>query len=149
MKNGLSSLLAVLVGISVLGCGSKGHDDHEGHDHDEGHSAKAQHGGVVVEVGEEVAHVEVVHKAKEGRVVLYLTGKDGTTALDVADPPTLSIRTQGVAKDLVTVPTRAREGEASEFSVSDDALKDEPLEGRLVLKLEGKSYRCVLKNEHK
>ena len=93
MRNRFVALVAILSVGWTLGCDSKkavqkdheahedhdkGHDDHEGHDadheghddhdEDEGHAAKPQHGGVVIEVGDEVAHLEFVHEPKARKV---------------------------------------------------------------------------------
>lgn len=54
-----------------------GHDDH----------AKASaHGGVMVEIGEEVAHAEAVFEA-DGTVRLYLLGKDAKSVIEIDAKP--------------------------------------------------------------
>ena len=153
MRQGFTAFVVLVSITCALGCDSK-RDEHAGHDHsshkghDEDKHAKPQHGGLVLEVGEETAHVEFVHEAKAGRVVLYLSGKDGKTPLRVSDPPTLRLVTTGGTKNVVAVGRDVREGKASEFTMTDDALKSDPLKGSLVLEIDGKRYDVEVKEEH-
>ena len=54
-----------------------------GHD---GHEARSQHGGLIVEIGDSVAHAEAVFEA-DGTVRLYLLGRDAKMVLEIDAKP--------------------------------------------------------------
>lgn len=83
----VSLVLLFLTCALVVGCSNTsapptpvpadGHADHQ---------LSAAHGGVMVEIGEEVAHAEAVFEA-DGNVRLYLLGKDAKAVLEIDAKP--------------------------------------------------------------
>jgi hypothetical protein len=113
-------------------------------DHDE-----PKHGGVILEVGEEIAHVEFVHDAKAGKVTLYIYGPDAKTDLPLKEAPKINLKTNDGNKQLETKAVNAKDGASAQFEVTDDALKSDPLKGRIALVVNGKKHNIDLKDEHK
>ncbi len=142
----------------LLGCGAgkkaasggKGKNDptagagEEGH----GHSEEPQHGGALLEVGAHVAHLEFVHDPKEGSATVYISGADVKTPLAIADAPKINLQSDAGPKSLQTVAVDAKDGKASQFSVTDEALKSDPLKGVIVITIDGKAYRPDIKEGH-
>jgi YHS domain-containing protein len=84
----LPRLLLFLICAVLVGCSNApppapvpapadGHDDHK---------LSAAHGGVMVEIGDQVAHAEAVFEA-DGSVRLYLLGKDAQAVLEIDAKP--------------------------------------------------------------
>jgi hypothetical protein len=110
--------------------------------------AKGLHGGAVLEVGEEAAHIEVVHDEKAGKLTLYILGKDQKTAVALPEAPKLNLKTDKGNLQLATKAVGPKDGAASQFEVTDDALKADPLNGRIALTLDGKKYNVKLADDH-
>jgi hypothetical protein len=106
---------------------------------------KAPHGGILLEVGEEVAHVEVVHDAKAGKITLYILGGDAKTELAVKETPKVNLKSEKGGKQLETKAVGGKEGAASQFEATDEALKVESPKGRIVLVVADKKYNIDLK----
>ena len=117
----------------------------EEHKHEE---HKAPHGGPLLEVGEEEAHLELVHDEKAGKLTLYLLGKDAKTPVAIKDAPKVNLKTDKGPKQIETKAVEAKDGLASCFEATDDALKADPLNGRIALTLGEKKYNVELKHEH-
>ncbi len=88
MKNLAHSLLA-LSALALAGCG--GHDhaghDHGAHDHGgHGHVHTAPHGGALVVLGDEAAHLEFVLDAATGRLDAYVLDAHASEFVRVAQP---------------------------------------------------------------
>ncbi|MCA8961485.1 MAG: hypothetical protein KDC38_13265 [Planctomycetes bacterium] len=123
-------------------------DKSDSHDHEHEHAhPDPQHGGTLLEVGHEVAHVELVHDVAAGKVLLYVTGSDGKKALSI-DPPTIKLTTDSGPQVIATTAVGGAGGKASEFEAMHDALKSDPLEGRLSLSIDGKAYNPELEHDH-
>lgn len=105
--------------------------------------AKPAHGGIILEVGEEAAHIELVHDAKAGKVTLYIMGADAKTPLALKEAPKLNLKTEKGNAQI------AMKGSASTFEATDDALKSDPLKGRISLTVADKQYNVDIKDEHK
>lgn len=96
------------------------HSDDHGHDHD--HPVKNPHGGILVEVGEHVAHLEVVVE-DDGTVSAYVLDCGGEKGIPIAqekitlevknaeDGTRMSLELQAVASEL----TGETVGNTSEF----------------------------------
>jgi hypothetical protein len=69
-----------------------GHDAHEGgeHGHDHHHAEKGPHGGTLVAIGDEAAHVEFVLDAEAGVLTAYVLDAEAKKPVD-ADQDTLDI----------------------------------------------------------
>lgn len=73
------SLLAL--GLSVAGCNRSGH-----HDHAHAHAHAAPHGGALVELGEEAAHLEFVLDPATGRLDAYVLDAHVENFVRIAQP---------------------------------------------------------------
>jgi len=113
------------------------------------HEAKGPHGGEILEVGDkDDHHLEMIHDDKAGKLTLYLLAKDMKTAVAIKDAPKLNLKGKDGNKQLDTKAVEAKEGAASQFEVTDEALKAEP-EGRIAITLaDGKKHNVNLKHEH-
>jgi hypothetical protein len=147
--------ILAMASFLISGCdpknkGSDGHADH-GHDHLEG-----KHGGFVVTVGKDFLHVELVHDGKKGKVKAYVTGKDAKAAMAIAEAPVLVLKSKEGTQRLEMKATAATDGKSAEFEAESEELKDgpngmpnllEPLQGRLTLKHDEKTYNQDFKEE--
>ena len=118
-------------------------EDTDLHAHDEG-----VHEGAMLVVGSEEAHIELVHDGEAGEIILYITGPDGRTPLLLTDPPKVNLMAEGGNRQIETAAVNAGEGGASQFEARDEALKTEPLKGRIALAMNGKFYSVDIKDEH-
>jgi len=118
----------------------------EDHMHEE---AKGPHGGEILEIGDkEDHHLELLHDEKLGKVTLYLLAKDMKTAVAIKDAPKLNLKGKNGNKQIDTKAVEAKEGSASQFEATDEALKEEP-DGRIAITLaDGKKHNVNLKHEH-
>jgi hypothetical protein len=137
---------AALVLALTVGTPAVAGDDHD-HDHDE---HKPPHGGFLLEVGDHVAHVEVVHDAKDGKVTLYVLDKEAKEAVKIKDAPKLNLMTEDGAVQVETKAVEAdKEGLASQFEAKSDALKADPLKGRIAIVIGEKKYNVeIVEDEH-
>lgn len=134
----------VLVFVSMLAFGALAADKHD-HKHDE---HEGSHGGVVLEIGDHVAHVEVVHDQKAGKITLYLTDKDAKSALAIKDAPKINVKAEKGNKQIEAKAIDAKDGAASQFEATDDVLKADPLKGRIAITINEKKYNVELKDAH-
>lgn len=96
----MKTLYSLCLFVAILlwsGCGQKkdehaGHDhgdhaghDHHGHDHG-GHSHEAPHGGTLVVLGDELAHVEFVLAGESGELTAYVLDRDAKDGVRLAQP---------------------------------------------------------------
>ena len=110
-----------------------GEDEHAHGGDDHGHSHEAPRGGALVELGDHVAHFEVLHSAQTGTLKFY--AMDGHVeapvrltapslpvliTLDGAAEP-IALELQAVASEL----TGETVGDTSEFAVTDERLIDQ------------------------
>ncbi|MCK6474424.1 MAG: hypothetical protein L6R28_22125 [Planctomycetes bacterium] len=119
----------------------------DGHAHAE-HAHKGIHGGKMIALDGEKAHIEFVHHAAEGEADLYITGPDGKTALPLEKAPNLKLMTDDGPKVLKCEPSGGSEGKASQFTASGDALKKDPLKGFIAVEVDGASFSPALPEEH-
>jgi hypothetical protein len=94
---------------------------------DGGHEHSAPHGGALVELGEEFAHVEIALDAATGKLTAYALDGEAEKAVRVKQSeieiavknPAFTIKLGGVANAL----TGETAGDTSEFSCESDRLK--------------------------
>ena len=130
--------MALLTFVAFNACA----EDHKHDDH------KAPHGGTLLEVGEHAAHLEVVRDEKAGKITLYLLDKEAKNAVSIKDAPKINLKTDAGNKQIDTKPVDAKDGAASAFEATDEALKPHVLKGRIALTLDGKKYNVELKDDH-
>lgn len=116
----------------------------EEHHHD--HAEKGPHGGVLQEMGDkEDTHAEIIHDEKTGKLTLYIIGNDAKSPVAIKDTPKLNLKAKDGNKQFEMKAVEAKEGAASQFEVSDEALKTDPLDGRITFALaDGKKYNVKL-----
>lgn len=132
MRNAMAVPLAFLVPV-VCAAG-----DEEKRKEEE---RKAPHGGVLLEVGEEVAHLELVHDPQDGSVKVYVLDGKADKAVAIRDAPKLNLMTEDGAKQVLMKAVEPdKDGAASLFEAEDDALKADPLKGRIAVVIGEKKY---------
>jgi ABC-type Zn2+ transport system substrate-binding protein/surface adhesin len=140
----MKTLFSLCLLASLLlwsGCGSKkddhhghehgGHDhghDHHGHDHG-GHSHEAPHGGTLIVLGDELAHVEFVLAADSGELTAYILDRDAKNGVRLAQPDLKLKITRGFKEFELTLAAVASAltgetvGDTSVFAGQHDELK--------------------------
>jgi hypothetical protein len=131
----------LLLAVSCLIGGRALAEDKHEHDH------KAPHGGVLLETGDEAAHLEIVHDAKAGKLTIYVLDSDPEKALAIKDAPKIKLKTDKGNKELETKAVDAKDGAASQYEVTDDALKTDPLKGRISVNVKDKKYNIDIKED--
>jgi hypothetical protein len=131
--------VCALIAMTLFCARAMAEDKHK-HEHDH----KAPHGGILLEVGEEVAHIELVHDAKAGKATLYILGADAKTAKAIKEAPKLNLKTDKGNKQLDTKAVGGKDGAASEYEASGDELKAEHLKGRIAIDIDGKKHNVDL-----
>ncbi|MGE3172482.1 MAG: hypothetical protein AB7O97_07625 [Planctomycetota bacterium] len=110
------------------------------------HGHEGPHGGHLLEVGDHVAHLEVMHDEAAGKMTIYVLGSDAKSALTDAKAPQVKLSTDSGPKVLSTT---AVSGAAGAFAVTDPALKAHGPEGRISIEIGGKTYNPALEHDHK
>ena len=133
--------------------GDQAHDDH-GHD-EHAHPTEGPHHGMLVELGNENYHAEVVHDDEAGTLVVYLldsAAKDAVFSeapevvinIKKGDQP-LQFKLGGLKKD------GQPEGKFSEYSLVEPellkALHDEASTAKLSITIDGKPYSGEVSHE--
>lgn len=130
MRVSALALFALTLGFNIKA------EDKKPEDH------KPAHGGTILEVGEEAAHIEFVHDEKAGKITLYIMGGDAKTPLNLKEAPKLNLKTKAGNKQLDA------KGADATWSVEDESLKEEP-KGRIALTLpDGKKYNVAIEDKH-
>lgn len=152
----IKTAITILATTLFVACSGDAHD----HDHgDSGHTdsnhaephadgegdAHGPHGGHVLEVGDHVAHLEVLHDEGAGKITLYVLGTDGKSPLAIEKAPQLKLLTADGPKAL---DTKAQDDSGSVFAVTDTALKGQEPQGRVTIVVNGKVYNPGLEHDH-
>lgn len=137
-----------------------GHD-HSGHGHDHDHSehahpAEGPHHGDLVELGNEDYHAEVVHNHDTGTLEIYILDSAATKQVAIdATELTINLSHDGRPEQFVLAakPDEGDEAGHSSRFVSDNKalaahLDEDDTNPRLVVKINGKSYRGEIKHDH-
>ena len=133
----IRDLSVVAFSLALVGCSkeappAKAPPAHEDH--------RAPHGGAILELGEEEAHVEVLHDPKAGTLTLYVYGKSLDAPADV-EAPTILL----AGKELKPTPLAGAGGAtASAWTVTDAALATDPLNGRVRVTVAGNTFQSPL-----
>jgi hypothetical protein len=117
----------------------------------EGHEHTAPHGGALVELGEEFAHLEIVLAASTGTLTAYALDGEAEQAVRLAQPDielvvmkdgsSVKLTLQPVANEL----TGERAGDTSQFTVTSPDLRQVArFEGRVqTVNIRGQEFRDV------
>ncbi len=110
-----------------------GHEDHA-----------AAHGGEILELGEEAAHLELVHDRAGATVTVYVLDKDVKTPV-ATEAPVVMIKTATGPQEFTLMAVNPRpDGTADTWKGSHPGLGSDPLEGRIRVKVRGTSYQSPL-----
>ncbi|MGE4159164.1 MAG: hypothetical protein AB7F75_08715 [Planctomycetota bacterium] len=137
----LAALLALFFGSSTVLA-----EEEHGHEHE---AIKPSHDGVIIEVGEHAAVVEVVHDEKAGTMEIWVMDAHGKP-LAIEDAPRINLMVHdgdhAKPVQVTTNPVDAKDGKTDRFSAQDEKLKGH-LEGRISIKIEGKPYQVALPHD--
>lgn len=139
------ALMFLIASLALLGACSKS-ESHQNQKTEASttHATHGPHDGELIELGDHVAHLEVVHDEDAGTLVLYPLDADlKPTTLTKA--PVLNLQTSAGPKQLTAT---ARGGSQSEWQFKDASLKDEPEGARLRVVLGGVTYTPDLPHQH-
>ncbi len=133
-------LLLLTILALLVACGGDDHNhEHHDHDHDHshdhdhghGHAHHASHGGVLIEVGEHEANLEVVHDAEAGVITIYVSGAHAEKPVRIKDekfPALLQIKKEDVGvvfEAQASALSQETVGDTSIFKTEGEFLKTE------------------------
>jgi len=113
---------------------------------------KAPHGGALLELGEEEAHLELIHDAKAGSLTVYVYGKSLDAPAAVEMPVIQVVGKSGAEELKSTAVSPKADGTSAQWTVTDPRLATDPLDGRIRVKVDGKSHQSALEpagHDHK
>lgn len=128
------------------------HDNHDGHTH----PTEGPHHGDLIELGNEEYHAEILHDEDAGTVTIYVLNGSATEQVPIdAKEVTINAKHDGKPEQftLTASPdTNDPQGKSSRFVSHDEELAhhldEEGAEPRLVLAINGKSYRGTISHDH-
>lgn len=128
------------------------HDDHAGHHH----PSEGPHHGGLIELGNEEYHAELVHDDDAGTVTIYVLNGAATEQVPIdATEVTINAKHDGKPEQfaLTASPDSGDpQGKSSRFVSNDKELAhhldEEESQPRLVLMINGKSYRGTIAHDH-
>lgn len=128
------------------------HDDHAGH----AHPSEGPHHGDLIELGNEEYHAEILHDEDAGTVTIYVLNGAATEQVPIdATEVTINAKHNGTPEQFtLTASSDANDpqGKSSRFVSNDEELAhhldEEGAEPRLVLTINGKSYRGTISHDH-
>ncbi|MEM8669285.1 MAG: hypothetical protein AAGG48_17310 [Planctomycetota bacterium] len=128
------------------------HDDHGGH----AHPSEGPHHGDLIELGNEEYHAEILHDEDAGTVTIYVLNGAATEQVPIdATEVTINAKHDGQPEQfkLAASPdANDPQGKSSRFVSIDGELAhhldEEGAEPRLVLSINGKSYRGTIAHDH-
>lgn len=127
-------------------------DDHAGH----AHPTEGPHHGDLIELGNEEYHAEILHDEAAGTVTIYVLNGTATEQVPIdATEVTINVKHEGKPEQFklsASPDENDPQGKSSRFVSSDGELAqhldEEGAEPRLVLTINGKSYRGVITHDH-
>lgn len=122
-------LWITLLAVAAAGC------TQDAHDHDHAHPEHGPNGGELVELGDHVAHLEVLHDANAQKVTIYVLDQDLKPSM-AENIPALMLQSPDGPKKLTANPT----DEKHHWTFEDPLLGKEPESGRFRLKVGGVEY---------
>lgn len=120
--------VAVAAALAIAACTTEAHDDH--HDDEGGHAHTAKYGGVLVELGDHFASIEVVQDHEAGTLKVYcLDAHAEESERSPTESLSMSLDVHADEPIVVTLAPHVSElsgetvGDSSLFEVTDDVLK--------------------------
>jgi hypothetical protein len=151
------------MGIAVLlawlaGCGAAEHENQPGQvlNVPHVHAEKGPHGGMLIELGNEEFHAELLHNEVTNLVTIYLL--DGSAKNPVAiEAPQISVNVRlGDAGQQFFLTAESADGDpagtSSRFTSQEaalaEALHHDDAQSQLVLTIQGKQFRGAIAHDH-
>jgi hypothetical protein len=138
----MMKIIIVLIALMFTVSAENGHD----HDKHEGHGKKGPNGGELLEVGKEVAEIEILHDEKSGTVKLFIFKEGAKEKLVLEKAPRLNLTLNSGRKQLRTKAIDGAEKSHS-FSITDNLLKGH-IELTVSLEVNGKTYSVKVDHDH-
>jgi hypothetical protein len=139
------ALLSLIPFLALAACGDKAKDNEHAESAEKEHEHVAPHGGELLELGDEQGHVELKHDDEAGKITMYIYGSSTDKPISVEKPSVTVQQKDGNAVELTLVAQDAKaDGTAHTWMGEHAALKAEPLDGRVRLKIAGKQYQSPL-----
>ena len=144
MSNQSKVILCLMAAVMLAG---RAYSEDKKHEHDE---KPGPNGGEIQEVGnKEDTHVELKHDHKNGKTTLWILAADVKTPVLIKDAPKVNLKSKDGNKQIEMKPVNAKDGAASQWEASDEGFKQDPLDGRIAIKLaDGKQYNVKLDAHH-
>jgi hypothetical protein len=140
-----NALLAFIPLLALTACGDKAKSDKAPESAEKAHDHVAPHGGELLELGDEAGHVELIHDDDGGKITMYIYGSAIDKPISVEKPSVTIQQKDGTAVELAMVAQDAKaDGTAHTWVGEHAAVKVEPLDGRVRLKIGGKQYQSPL-----
>ncbi len=143
-----ATLFALLAALTLVACGDKaptesGGGEEAGHGtHDE----DGPNGGVLGEVGEHVAHLEmIIDHGRHAVIAHVLTAKN--EPMNIKDAPVLDLVFESGPKQITGKAVDGGTDGASEWHFRDELLAGEPESGNFQLAIGGKNYTVALAHD--
>ena len=136
-------MIKIAVAIMALFFTVSVNAEEKGHDHEK-HEKKGPNGGEILEVGKEVAEIEVLHNEKTGTLKIYVFKEGAKEKLLLESAPRVNLTLKEGRKQLKTKAVDGAEKSHS-FTVTNELLKGEP-EITVSLKINGTSYSVKMHN---
>ncbi len=158
-------VFAMVVAVSLNGCGSDSSDTHSGQapggasptaqDPGHVHPTEGPHGGHLIELGNEEYHAELLHDEQTHTVTVHLLDAAGKQPVSVPQPEiTVQLFRGGQFVSYALKAVREQgdaTGTASEFQIVDEALCDalsheDEIQGRLQVTVDEKPYTGTIEH---
>lgn len=140
--------LALWAMASVMLAGRAfGGEKKEEHKHED---KPGPNGGEIQEIGDKNdTHAELKHDHTNGKTTLWIVGSDLKTLVAIKDAPKINLKAKDGNKQIEMKPVNVKDGAASQWEASDENFKQDPLDGRISIKLpDGKKYNVKLDAHH-
>jgi hypothetical protein len=145
----IAPLLALLAALTLVACGDKaptttGGGGEAEHDHHEG---KGPNGGSLGEVGDHVAHLEMIVDHGRHAVIAHVLTADNK-AMRIKDAPVLNLVFKSGPKQITGKAVDANADGATEWHFRDELLAGEPESGKFRIVIGGTPYTVALAHDH-
>jgi hypothetical protein len=108
------------------------------------HAHEGKHGGALVDLGDHEGHLEVVHDAKAGTLSAWVTDADLKPV--AVEAPVVNLTAGGVQVPMM--PAAGGTSPTDAWTATHEALKADPLEGRIRVKIGDRTYQAAIPHAH-